>query len=409
MKKFILNNYKLQVLAVGVLALAQVTAFVPYHIDRHVAEVATGDKPAGTVITPAVSSDRESQIIDAYKKYQDKAKKCLVRVKDEDSLKSLFRNYRLDSSESNLLALDAKLVDMGFLSSNTSSSSSSDFRSKLLSLESSDDTSSSGKAVLDPDNKSDLKEIAKCHERRIQDLDTQAEKRAYFKKIESEFADMLAESDSKEVSELAKEFQKAAKAADPNNALGLQTQAQMHSDYAMILANGLAEIRLLEKQLALNPTDTLLQSRLQLAKQNLDNSFSQLQTRYMSQINSQDPKALEQMTAIQTITSHWTNQKTSALSGVAGTSFSNTVNSGGLTGDPIINGGLTGVSTLPSTTNLLTIPQIVNVPSSNLMTVRTDQSRLNLNAADLSFFQNPANKLPNTAKAVPMLGMASPQ
>ena len=73
MKKFILN-YKLQVLALGVLALAQVTAFVPYHIDRQVAEVATGDKPAGTVITPAVSSDRESQIIDAYKKYQDMKK-----------------------------------------------------------------------------------------------------------------------------------------------------------------------------------------------------------------------------------------------------------------------------------------------------------------------------------------------
>ena len=183
----------------------------------------------------------------------------------------------------------------------------------------------------------------------------------------------------------------------------------MHSDYALILANGLAEIRLLEKQLALNPTDTLLQQRLQLARTNLDSSFSQLQTRYMSQINPQDPKALEQMTAIQTITSHWTNQKTSALSGVAGTSFANTVNSAGITGDPLINGGLTGTSTLPSTTNLLTIPQIVHVPSSNLMTVRTDQSRLNLNPADLSFFQNPANKLPNTAKAVPALGIVGPQ
>lgn len=424
MKRFMMN-YKLQVLAVGVLALAQVTAFVPYQgYQRDIArdELATGNNSGGgtAIALPSegVSKNRESQILDAYKKYQEKAKECLIRVRDEDALKSLFRNFRLDSSDENLLALDNKLVDMGLLSSDSSSSSSSasDFRSKLLSLESDDDTStSSSSAILDPDKKSDLKEIAKCHERRIQDLDSKEEKRAYFKKIESKFADMLAESDSKEISTLAKEFQKTAKAADPNNALGLQTQTQMHIDYATILAQGMTQIQLLEKQLAMNPNDQLVRSQLELAKSSLNTNFMNVQTRYMQQINPQASNALEQMTAMQSITQHWTNQKNSSLSGSTGTSFANTVNSSGLVGDPLVNnlntnnGLLSGISTLPSTTNMLTIPQIVTVPSTNLATVRTNNGRLNISPESLSYFANPQNRIANTARNVPALGSAGPQ
>lgn len=417
MKRFILN-YKLQVLAVGVLALAQVSSFMDQtSVNRHIAqELGTGTGTAtvnGTVnAASAVSKNRESQILNAYKKYQDKSKECLVRVRDEDSLKSAFRDFKLDPSDLNIKALDDKLVEMGFLSaeSSSSSSSSSNFRDQLLSLDSDDDkdSSSSSGAILDPDNKSDLKEIAKCHERRIKDLDTQAEKRAYFKKIESKFADMLAESDSKEIAALAREFQKTAKTADPNNALGLQTAAQMHVEYATLLANSMAEIKFLERQVALNPNDTLAQSNLKTARARLDSDFSLLQTRHMTSINPQDSDALEKMAALQSVSSFWLERKTSSLTGsLTSTSFGNTVNSIGITTDPVINGGLTGVSTLPSiSSNLLTLPQTNTLPNANLMTVRTNNGRLNI--TDFSYYANPNNKVQNTAKAVPILNLPTP-
>lgn len=424
MKQFILN-YKLQVFAVGVLALAQVSSFSADSkpIERYVAQELGDSSITGAIVSTEVSTDvrpsqqgREDQIFDAYKRYQEKSKECLVKVRDDDSMKSAFRDYRLDSSDENLEALAGKLEDMGLLSANSSSSSgNTSFRDRLLSLESSSSSSeSSSSAILDADNKSDLKEIARCHERRIQDLDSAEEKRAYFKKIEHKFADMLAESDSKEVSELAKEFLKTAKTADPNNALGLQTVAQMHAEYAMAMANGVAQIRLLEQQLAANPNDQLLHSRLQLAKTTLDNQFSGIQTRFMSTINPQSSNALEQMTAIQTVSTNWNQQKTSALGGQSLTSFGNMVNANGLTGDPLINGGLglgtglnTGVSTLPSigASNMLTIPQINTVPNGNLMTGVRGDSRLNIPNIDPSFFANPANRIQNTARQVPALGM----
>lgn len=428
MKEFI-RNYKLQVFAASILALSQVSALTGtgYTIERNIANselanstevrggqvieispTASGEDAnlgAGGLTESNITDERFDQIQNALDVYFDKSKACLVKLDYDNEMKSLLRAYERTDSNANLIAISQQLEEMELLRRQSFTNNNSNRRLNIGSSRS----SSSSRAILDDDNSKDLKEIAKCHEKRIKELDSNSEKRAYFKELESKFADMLAESDSKEVAELAQQFIQTANNADPNNALGFQTIANMHSEYAMIMANSVAQIKMLEQQLALDPNNQLLRSQLQLAKTNLDTTLMQTQNKYMAQISPQAGNAAEQMTAVQQVSTHWKDQIQRSMGGQSLVSFGNSTNSLGLTTSPVIPGvtdltnPITGVSTLPSIdSNLMTLPAPTAVQPQNL-TILNDvrQNFGNRSNIDPSLL-NPNNR--QITRQVPTLG-----
>ncbi len=330
-----------------------------------------------------------------------KSSQCLVKdendLKDvtrlDEDLKSKIETYKSDRTNENYQAsrlayyeLANKLVSLGMLQDietdeDDSAEDISQFDVRLNSDDKTDADDESSSVFLSEDNTDDLKEIGECHLAKLEDLDTEAEKRTYFEKHNvAKYVDAIRTSldeSPEELQRLANEYYSQANQADQltDQLNGFRFSAQTHGASAIAIYKKMAEIEALKQRLAVNPNDQTLSTSLTTAKQNLQdviksellniNILNKSAVTADPNISSNSDLLSRAHKDIDDATLYWATQAEKLISGQQATLFSDFAPTTTISaGNPLTGNGLNlfgdnsvltgGTSQFNTTNNLLT-------------------------------------------------------